>query len=90
VGANRRGGGRATQSFGGNILREENEMMKYIVTVITLLAGTSLALSPMLFAGANVHPDRIFHAQWAGFILLACGVALGFSAIACDRAKKTA
>jgi hypothetical protein len=42
----------------------------------------------MLFASANAHPDRFFHAQWAGFVLLACGVGMGFRAIACDKANK--
>jgi len=60
-------------------------MMKYIVAIVAMLAGLILALSPMFFSDASVHPDRIFHAQWAGFILITCGVVLAFKAIECTR-----
>ena len=55
--------------------------MKYVVAIVTLVAGTLLALSPMIFAQAGVHEDRLFHAQWAGFVVIVCGVAMGFKAI---------
>jgi len=64
-------------------------MMKYVVVIIVVLAGFILALSPMLFAGVAVHPDRIWQAQWAGFILLAGGVGLGHQAIALGNKAKT-
>ena len=54
--------------------------MKYGVAVITLLSGTVLALSPMIFARSGAHPDRLFHAQWAGFVVLLCGIVMGFLA----------
>jgi hypothetical protein len=55
--------------------------MKYAVAIVTLILGTSLALSPMIFAQAGVHSDRLFHAQWAGFVVIICGIAMGFKAI---------
>ena len=61
--------------------------MKYAVAIVTLLVGTVLALSPMIFAQPGVHPDRLFHAQWAGFIVIICGVAMGFKAIAQRQAE---
>lgn len=60
-------------------------MLKYIVAIVAILSGLVLALSPMLFAEATVHPDRIFHAQWAGFIFMAAGIGLGFQAIGCSH-----
>ena len=55
--------------------------MKYAVAIVALVAGTLLALSPMIFAQAGVHADRLFHGQWAGFIVIVCGIVMGFKAI---------
>ena len=55
--------------------------MKYAAAIATLTSGTLLALSPMIFGESNVHPDRPFHAQWAGFIVIICSVVMGFKAI---------
>jgi len=62
-------------------MEERDTAMKYVIVIIALLVGLVLALSPMIFAGSNVHADRLFHAQWAGFILLALGAGMGFKAI---------
>ena len=59
----------------------EGDRMKYGVAIVTLIAGTVLALSPMLFSQADVHADRLFHAQWFGFIVIIGGIFLGFRAI---------
>jgi hypothetical protein len=55
--------------------------MKYMIVLTTILAGLTLALSPMLFAGKGVHTDHMLHAQWAGFVVIVCGIAMGFKAI---------
>ncbi len=55
--------------------------MKGIIALVTLVAGVLLALSPMIFTTAEVHADRVFYAQCAGFALLACGVVMGFASI---------
>ena len=55
--------------------------MKYVAVMATLTVGALLALSPMIFAQAGVHSDRLFHAQWAGFVVIACSIAMGFKAI---------
>ena len=64
-------------------------MMKYIMVIIALVCGCILGISPMLFKAEGVHPDRILHAQWSGFILLGIGAAMGFTAIASAQKPKT-
>lgn len=55
--------------------------MKVAIIISTLICGTFLAASPMLLETNGVHSDRVFHAQWAGFIFLALGIALAFKAV---------
>ena len=64
-------------------------MLKYIVAIIALLFGLILALSPIIFNTEGVHADRILHAQWAGFFLLAAGVFMGVMGIITSRKSKS-
>ena len=55
--------------------------MKLAIVITILLCGTFLAASPMILETNGVHSDRVFHAQWAGFIFLGFGIGLAFKAV---------
>ena len=55
--------------------------MKYTIAIAALLVGALLVLSPMIFTETGTHPDRPFHAQWMGFIVIIGGIILGYKTI---------